>query len=246
MKLSFVIPAYNEEKVLGDCLDSVFKELSHGNYDAEVIVVNNKSTDHTKEVALSFPLVKVVDENNKGLVFARKAGFLASSGDIIANVDADTILTKGWVKIVFKEFEKDEKLVALSGPFIYYDLNVITRTMVKVFYFFGYIFYAINHFIFNKGAMLQGGNFIVKRDALIAIGGFDTKIEFYGEDTDIAKRISKVGKVLWTFRLPIYTSGRRLKEEGVIMTGIRYAINFFWISLLSEPFTKKHTDIRLG
>lgn len=244
MKLSFVIPAYNEEKILGKCLESVFKEIDSQMYNVEVILVNNKSTDTTKEVAQSFPLVTVVDEMQKGLVFARRAGFIASTGDIIANVDADTMLTKGWLETVMKEFEKDANLVALSGPFIYYDLSLLTRAIVKIFYFFGYFFYIVNHFLFNKGAMLQGGNFIVRRGALIDAGGFDTSIEFYGEDTDIARRISRQGKVLWTFRLPMYTSGRRLQEEGIIVTGIRYAINFFWISLRGIPFTKTHTDIR--
>lgn len=245
MKLSFAIPAYNEEKIIRKCLDSIFQQLEGKKYDVEVIVVNNNSTDRTKEIAESFQGVKVVDEPEKGLVFARRAGFAASIGDIIANIDADTMLTKGWIDTVFEEFEKDEKLVALSGPYIYYDLSLITRAAVKVFYFFGYLLYAFNHFIFNKGAMLQGGNFIVRRNALNAIGGFDTSIEFYGEDTDIAKRISKVGKVLWTFRLPMYTSGRRLQEEGVIMTGIRYALNFAWVSFFGTPYTKKHTDIRV-
>jgi glycosyltransferase involved in cell wall biosynthesis len=245
MKLSFVIPAFNEEKILGKCLESIRLELSTGSYDTEIIVVNNNSTDKTKEVALSFPRVKVVDEMQKGIVFARKVGFMASSGEIVANIDADTMLTKGWVATVMKEFDSDTHLVALSGPYIYYDLSPFVRGCVKVFYFFGYVFYFINHFLFNKGAMLQGGNFIVKRKALIDAGGFDTSIEFYGEDTDIARRISRYGKVLWTFRLPMYTSGRRLLEEGVIMTGIRYATNFLWVSFFGKPFTKEYSDIRL-
>jgi len=53
-------------------------------------------------------------------------------------------------------------------------------------------------------------------------GGFDTSITFYGEDTDVARRISRVGTVKWTFKLPMYTSGRRLAHDGVMRTGIRY------------------------
>ncbi len=244
MKLSFVIPAYNEEEILGQCLESVFRELDNKDYDVEVIVVNNRSTDRTKEIALSFPETRVVDEEQKGLVFARRAGFAASTGDIIANIDADTMLTKGWIDTVITEFINDANLVALSGPFIYYDLSPLKRAAVKGFYFFGYFFYLVNHFLFHKGAMLQGGNFIVRRSALIDAGGFDTRIEFYGEDTDIARRISPFGKVLWTFRLPIYASGRRLAEEGVIMSGIRYAANFLSVSLWGGPFSTKHVDIR--
>lgn len=244
MKISFVIPAYNEESVIAKCLASVEAEIKGIENECEIIVVNNNCTDKTKAIAQTFTGVKVVDEVRKGLTFARQAGFLSSTGDLIANIDADTILPKGWLKEVFKEFDKDSKMVALSGPYIYYDLNIIIRFFVKIFYFFGLISHYFNQYVFHNGAMLQGGNFVLKREALNKIGGFDTSIVFYGEDTDIAKRISKVGKVKWTFCLPMYTSGRRLKEEGVLKVGIKYAVNFFWINFFNKPFTEKYIDIR--
>src|SRR6185437_2015342 len=135
----------------GQCLESILRELagpSKGR-DVEIIVVNNASTDKTKEVALKYSGVTVVDEEHKGLVWARRAGFLASHGELIANVDADTMLTPGWIEKVFKEFEKDPKLVALSGPFIYYDLPKLTRFFVKGFYLIGLIPYFLNRFIFR-------------------------------------------------------------------------------------------------
>jgi cellulose synthase/poly-beta-1,6-N-acetylglucosamine synthase-like glycosyltransferase len=92
--------------------------------------------------------------------------------------------------------------------------------------------------------MLQGGNFIVRRDAMEKIGGFDTRIAFYGEDTDIAKRIFAAGQVKWTFTLPMHTSGRRLRAEGIITMGLRYAINHLWQILFSKTFTTTYRDIR--
>ncbi len=243
MKLSFVIPAYNEEARVGKCLESVLKEIA-GKEGIEVVVVNNASTDRTKEIAMGFPGVRVVDEMQKGLVRARQAGYKATTGELIANVDSDTILPQGWVTKVLRAFETDRTLVALSGPYIYYDLSLLNRALVKLFYFFGYVFYLINHFILHKGAMLQGGNFILRRTALDKIDGFDTSIEFYGEDTDIANRISKVGKVRWTFSLPMYTSGRRLKEEGVLRMGYKYALNFLVVTFRGKPHTKDYKDIR--
>ena len=53
MKLSFVIPAYNEEKYIGQCLQSIFDEMKGASHDVEIIVANNNSTDRTKEIALS-------------------------------------------------------------------------------------------------------------------------------------------------------------------------------------------------
>jgi len=244
LKLSFVIPAYNEEAYLGKCLESVLEESKNKGYNLEIIVVNNASTDKTKEIAQSFPGIKVVDEPQKGLVMARKAGYLASSGDIIAHIDADTRLPKGWLDKVFSEFSGNPNLAALSGPYIYYDLPSHVRYFVRLFYYAGYVNHLFNHIVIRKGAMLQGGNFIVKREAFEKIGGFNLKFDFYGEDTDVAKRIQKVGKVKFSFDLPMHTSGRRLKKGGVIVSGIRYAVNHFWTILFNKPFTKKFRDIR--
>lgn len=244
MKISFVIPAFNEEKRLPKCLASIERELARTPCDAEVIVANNASTDRTGEVARDYSWVRVVDEPQKGIVRARHAGFAVSTGELIANIDADTMLPEGWLAKVLSEFAKDERLAALSGPFIYYDLSRFDRIFTFIFYVFGYISHIINHHVFHAGAMLQGGNFIVRRSYLEQIGGFNTSIEFYGEDTDVARRISKVGKVKWTFRLPMYASGRRLKHEGIVTTGLRYAGNYLYILVRGKPLTTSYTDIR--
>ncbi|OGY96712.1 MAG: glycosyl transferase family 2 [Candidatus Liptonbacteria bacterium GWB1_49_6] len=245
VKLSFVIPAHNEEGTIKPCLESIFREIAGKNYATEIIVVNNASTDRTGEVARSVPGVIVVDEPEKGLVKARAAGFKKSTGDLIANVDADTMLPSGWVDKVFREFSACSRLVCLSGPYIYYDLSWFTRILVKIFYTIGLFFSGMNRLAFGSGAMVQGGNFVCRRWALEKIGGFDTSIEFYGEDTDIARRLSKIGDVKWTFKFPMYTSGRRLRKEGVLKTGGRYALNFFWVTIFKRPFTITSTDVRL-
>ena len=61
MKLSFVIPAYNEEAYIGKCLGSIERELRGARYDAEVIVVNNASTDRTKTIAKGFAGGRIVE-----------------------------------------------------------------------------------------------------------------------------------------------------------------------------------------
>ncbi|MBU6141547.1 glycosyltransferase family 2 protein [Patescibacteria group bacterium] len=243
MKLSFVIPAYNEEKYVGACLESVLKEVRH-RHDVEVIVVNNASTDGTKKVASSFKGVTVVDEHKKGLSAARQAGFAASHGELIANIDADTVLPHGWIEKVIAAFDQNPNLVGFSGPYIYHDLSFITNLGVRIFYYAGYASYLVNRFILKKGAMLQGGNFVVRRSALEKIGGFNIAFEFYGEDTDIARRLNEVGDVVFTFQLPMYTSGRRLEGEGVVTMGLRYSVNYIWTLVFKRPFTKDFIDIR--
>jgi glycosyltransferase involved in cell wall biosynthesis len=244
MKLSFIIPAYNEEAYLPMCLEAVLKEKQKGLYDMEIIVVNNASTDRTKEVASSFPGVKVVDEPKKGLSAARQAGFLASSGDLIANIDSDSVLTPGWIDTVMDRFSKNPKLVALSGPFIFHDLPIYSNLIVRLQYLIDYYFYFVNRFVLRISSLLQGGNFVIRRSALEKIGGFNPDFSFWGEDTHIAKKLNPLGPVVFTFKLPIYSSGRRLKEEGILTMCYKYSMNFFWTIFFNKPFLTSHIDIR--
>jgi glycosyltransferase involved in cell wall biosynthesis len=244
MILSFVIPAYNEECYLADCIESILRQTERMTETTEVIVVNNASTDGTRDVALRYPRVKLVDEPRKGLTHARQAGFAASSGRLIANVDSDSRLTEGWVERVLEAFEQNSRLVAFSGPLIYYDLTRQQRRLVQVFYFSAWMTYFINRRILHMGSMVQGGNFVVSRKALQKIGGFDLNIEFYGEDTDIARRMAAVGDVVYTFQLKMFSSARRLKHEGMLTTAARYTVNYFWTTFFKRPFTHEHVDIR--
>lgn len=246
MRLSFVIPAYNEEKLLGKCLDSILKDLKNKTVagEVEIIVVNNASKDRTGEIASSFPGVIVVDEPTKGIVHARKAGLMRASGELIANIDADTIMTPGWIDKVLKKFEENPKMVAFSGPHIMYDVKWSVRYWSRVFYYAGYISYSFNQLFFGIG-MLQGGNFIFRKSAFEKIGGYNTNIIFYGEDTDVARRLSKEGKVIFSFNLPIYASGRRMKKEGMIKAGVKYVVNYLSTIYLKKPLHQAYADIRL-
>ena len=244
VKISFVVPAYNEEAYVARCLEAIIAELERTAREAELIVVDNASTDRTGEIAEAYPNVVVVKEPVKGLVRARAAGCRVATGSLIANIDADTVLPTGWLDKVLSEFSADPALVALSGPYVFYDLPKHINLLVKLFYCGGFFVYLLNRYALRAGSMLQGGNFVVTRDALAAIGGFNPAFTFWGEDTDLARRLSKVGRVKFTFWLPAMSSGRRLMREGVVRMGLRYAINFFWATFLRKPFTEDWIDVR--
>jgi glycosyltransferase involved in cell wall biosynthesis len=244
MRLSFVIPAYNEEAYLEACVASIRKQTRLLDIETEIIVVDNASTDGTHALALSMPDVTLVYEPRKGLTFARQAGFDASTGELIANVDSDSRLTDGWVQQVLNTFASSPGLVALSGPVVYYDLTARELLLVRVFYTWAWVVYAVNRWVLRVGSMVQGGNFVITREALDQIGGFNLAITFYGEDTDIARRLHEVGKVRFTFNLKMFSSARRLRKEGMFATAARYTANYFWMTFLERPFTNEHADIR--
>ena len=244
MRVSFVIPAYNEEAYLSACLESILCQIQATGISCEVIVVNNASADRTREVAAAYEGVAVIDEPRKGITYARQAGFEASTGILIANVDADSRLPKGWLQQMVQQFDTDSTLLAISGPLIYYDLTATRRFLVAAFYRIAWLTYLTNRHVLQVGSMVQGGNFVVTRRALETIGGFNVAISFYGEDTDLARRLSEVGDVRFALSLKMFSSARRLHKEGLLTTAMRYSINYLWTTFRKRPFSTAHVDIR--
>ena len=91
--------------------------------------------------------------------------------------------------------------MALSGPFVYYDLKMRQRAVTCGCSSGRRVLYALNRWVAAAGSMVQGGNFVLRRDALEKIGGFNTAIAFYGEDTDIARRMYPVGEVKFSLKM---------------------------------------------
>lgn len=235
--ISLVIPAYNEEKYIGDCLAHALRQLGGAFF--EIIVIDNASTDKTAEIAKKFAGVRVAREEHKGLTRARQRGFREAHGDILAFVDADTRMPADWCAAIIHEFSADEKLACLSGPYRYYDISRWQRLLNWLYW---HILALPVYWL--VGYMTVGGNFAIRRDVLEKMNGFDTSIEFYGEDTNIARRAHVFGTVKFSLRFFMPTSGRRLSGQGLARTGALYVFNFISEAFFKKPVTKKYTDIR--
>ena len=222
MKVSIVIPAHNEEDSIANTLKAVCAQKYP---DFEVIVVDNASSDKTSEIAKTFP-VKVVREDRKGLLFAREAGRLAATGEIIANVDADCRPKETWLSKNVVYFS-DPKIVAVSGPYNYYDGSRFFRFTSLFLQKTLYVF--MNNVLNNthRGGVLIGGNNLIRASVLKKAGGYDTSLAFYGEDTNTAKRVSKFGKIIFHRNCVMKTSARRFKKEGFLNISLKYFYHFF-------------------
>ncbi len=235
MDITLVIPAYNEEKSIGACIDVAVKN-SRGAF-KEIIVVDNASTDRTADMARERG-ARVVHEPHKGLTTARQAGFEATTSDLVAYIDADTHIPPQWIDTAQRIFDTHPDIVSLSGPRRYFGAAWYRRWILNAVWGAAPITYRA------VGCMVLGGNFIAKRSAIAQIGGFDRTIEFYGEDTDLARRLSAVGKTLFRMDFYVYASARRFEEEGIWKPNLVYALNYLWPILFHRPFTREYRDVR--
>ncbi len=238
MKLSVVIPAYNEEKYIGETLRNLIEHAGKDIY--EIIVVDNASTDNTSGAARKYKGVKVIREERKGLTRARQTGLLASKGELIAYIDADTHIKPSWFHKVRLEFEKNPRIVCLSAPYSLYDASKWKRMLTWSYW----NLLAYPTYMLLMKYMVLGANFVARRSVLLKIGGFDATIQFYGEDTDIARRLHRVGKVKFLRKSLVTSSARRMEAEGWIKIGLKYTTNFLSEILLHKPISQQYKDYR--
>lgn len=120
--LAVVVPAYNEAGQLEQCLENLLEQADEL---AEIIVVDNNSTDGTLDLAKRYAandtVIKVLTEKRQGLVATRNHGFLAAKAEIIARIDADTLVQPGWALAIRRHFAKHPSIAAITGDTHYYD-----------------------------------------------------------------------------------------------------------------------------
>ncbi|MBU2101345.1 glycosyltransferase family 2 protein [Patescibacteria group bacterium] len=239
MKLSIVIPAHNEEGYISNCLDSLNRYIVGDPKLLEIIVVDNASTDKTAEIANKFSGVRVVSEPRKGANYARQKGLEEAKGELIAYLDADTEISADWLYKIYEHFQGPKELICLSGPAYFFDLSDWHNIAMETYY---NLVAKPTHTA--TGYMVIGSNFVVKKDALEQIGGFDTNIPFYGDDANIGRRLSRAGRVEFDKKFMVYTSGRRMAAEGVVKVSMRYAANYISETVIRKPISKRYNDIR--
>jgi glycosyltransferase involved in cell wall biosynthesis len=94
-KISIVIPVFNEENEIHECLEAIARQTVAPH---EVIVVDNNSTDATVAICRQFSFVKIIEEHRQGQRYAQITGFDTASSDIIVRIDADTRLENNHIE----------------------------------------------------------------------------------------------------------------------------------------------------
>jgi GT2 family glycosyltransferase len=199
-KVSVVVCVYNGERTIDACLASL-KKLNYPNY--EVIVVNDGSTDGTRQIAESYDYIGLVNQENKGLSEARNVGIRASKGEIIAFTDADCMADPDWLTYLVARFRFSD-FGAVGGPNLSPPDDSMIASCVAVSPG------APTHVLLDDEVAehIPGCNMAFRREALEAINGFDPIFRAAGDDVDVCWRLQNKGykigfspaAVVWHFR----------------------------------------------
>lgn len=187
--ISIIIPAYNAANKIAFCLDSLL-QLDFPQENIEIIVVDNNSTDKTKEIIFSYPVTYVFEaKRTRGA--ARNKGISAARGKYIAFTDSDCIVDKNWLKILLEAIESDEDVVACGGKITAYKTdNIVEKFTEKKNKLSQEL--AIDSDINLQVPRVVTANAIFLKEALEKIGLFDEDL-ITSEDTELGWRLSFSG-----------------------------------------------------
>ena len=211
--VSFIIPAHNEEALIGASIRSVI-----GSADAakcgpyEVIVVNDASTDRTANVAEALG-ARVVSVSHRQIAATRNAGARAARGRVLVFVDADTqirpAVLRAALHVLSRGYVGGGSCIEIERPVPFYGILIEQAVQMVA-----------------PAVGLAGGCFFFcAREAFEAVGGFDSRL-FAAEEVALARALSRVGRFI-VLRQTVLTSGRKLRAHSaaaMLRTGLRIAL----------------------
>jgi len=235
-KVSVVVPALNEEREIGGCLESLTRQTFS---DFEVIVVDNGSTDTTSSIAARYG-ARVIREPRRGIPYAREAGFRAARAEIIASTDADTVVPADWLERIWQALQGDPETVATFGPFRHKPGSA-PRTPIRPlipWYEVGLILGQQATWQLLRLPHFSGANFAVRKEAFFKVGGFrspDGRIYSDWEDIQLGFKLRRLGKVRYLPDLVVLTSARKLRPASARNIVIGNAKRMLHVHVLGKP-----------
>lgn len=212
MKVSVVIPAYNEEAYLPQCLDSFLTQKVPAD---EIIVVDNNSVDATAAIAKKYG-VRVVREKKQGMIFARNRGFNLARYDILARCDADSIVSPQWIGQIKKAFTDDD-IVGMSGPCSFYDLQRFRRFKKANKLFLKTVYFKTSRIVLGHD-VLFGSNMALSRAAWLKIKDeVCMNDKAVHEDMDVTIHLSPHGRIKFDPNFIATISARRLRSPKTLV-----------------------------
>ena len=208
--ISIILVNYNTVRLTVDCIDSIFS-FTH-NVRFEVIVVDNASTDGSKELFEKDDRIQYIyEEKNHGFGKANNIGASLAKGNYLFFLNSDTLLYENAIFDLFNFLENNRDAIICGGNLVSKDklpTSSFERIYPSISYVLNELFLKIpGKIIFGKNtcynytrkpievAYVSGADLMILTETFMAINGFDERFFMYYEETDLCKRASKLGKI---------------------------------------------------
>ena len=240
--LSVIVCTRNRADELAGCLPELSRQARELP-DVEVVVVDNGSTDNTRQVVEEMAAehriaLRHVYEGKPGLCRARNRGRAEARGSVLAYIDDDEVVGPGWVRGVRDHFRtgKSDCLAGKIAVKVHGELPLgFTQDLLWIF--------GETHFGEEARALKfpqhpQGGNFAITTEVFDRVGGFDTNIKLYGDETDFFFRASKFKFSTWYDPALVVTQhipAHRLTQEVLKTKAYIWGRGSSMVWLLSSP-----------
>jgi glycosyltransferase involved in cell wall biosynthesis len=232
--ITIVIPAFNEETYLPECLIALNKQ-NYPKEKYEIIVVDNNSTDRTAAIAKKYGC-GVIKEFQQGYVHALNRGLKEAKGSVIAVTDADSKPDYEWIKTIANSM-KDDDVIGLTG-LAKFDCK--SRTL-RYLWNNSYMIFVYLHFFIGK-PQFSGFNLAVKKKYVNLMGNISPEYQI-GADVHLGLSLKKYGKIKFDKKAIVVTSTRRFQKEAV-KTMTKYSSVYFFTVWLRRPFPSKLIPVR--
>src|SRR5690554_1668414 len=250
MQLSVVILNYNVRHFLEVCVKSVQKALQ--NMDGEIIVVDNASTDGSKEMMQScFPgITYLYQEENAGFPKGNNIGVASAKGEFVCILNPDTIVAEDTFEVLLQEYKQLDHpgilgchLIDGSGQFLaeskrgiptpwvaFTKVTGLYKLFPKSSLFNQYYAQHIEEYQTGKADILVGAFMLLKRDLYLKTGGFDEGCFMYSDDIDLSYMVLK--QEFNNYYVPstsvIHFKGESTLKDGTYMKRFKEAMQFFY------------------
>lgn len=192
LRTSIIVPAYNSEKTIGECLKNICLEAS--NFISEIIVIDDNSTDKTSEIVKNFKSVKLIKlEKNMGVGHARNLGAKMAKHETLCYIDSDLIITQNSISNLIKKLYESDKIGSVSAIQEVTNLNLKNWSSNFVCLKSCYGFDDIKEEI--EFTACASEFCVMTKKMLLQIGGWKSLRHAGGEEFDLGYKINLSGKI---------------------------------------------------
>lgn len=194
--ISFIIPAFNEERLIGRTIEAIQKAAKNVDSDYELIVVDDNSSDNTGKIASDLGAT-VVEVNHRQISAARNSGARAANGSLFIFIDADTVISTEILHCT---------MTAINNKAIGGSAGIRFDGYVPLY---GRVIQWLLYRLYRIGKIVGGSYLFCTREAFERVGGFDETV-YGGEEMILRRSLKKLGGFI-LLKQSVLTSGRRLR-----------------------------------